>query len=81
MRVGLADERSDDEEEEEEEMEGGQTGKKMLEGEKEAEHQAGTQPIVLVNGKPVEGKGSETAEANGGAEVMRRGTRESRKYR
>ena len=78
--MGLADERSDDEDEEDE-TEGEQTGKKMLEGPKEADGRMGTQPVVLVNGKPVEGEEAEKAKANGEAEVVRRSTREKRKDR
>ena len=80
MRVGLADERSDDEDEGDE-TEGEQTGKKLLEGTKEADGRLGTQPVVLLNGKPVEGQVAENAKANGEAEVVRRSTREKKKNR
>jgi len=42
----------------------------------------GTQPVVLLNGKPVEGDAAEEKKANGAAEVVRRRSkREKRKDR
>ena len=62
-------------------LKGEANGKTLIEGEMVADGRVGTRPVVLVNGKPVEGEVAERAKANGEADVVRRSTREKKKDR